>query len=104
MASEPSLGASGSFPDTPSIGLRARGDDRVEGFLGFGAGFADATSLRFLDAREEVLVPKIVPFTSFMVSDMLAFMSPISDRGGLVGPVLDIPYVRFHDVTRVTRD
>ena len=85
MASESSLGALAASADTPSIESRARDFDRVEGFLGFGAGFTDATSLRFLDACEGVPIPKIVAFTSFMVSVMLAFMSPISDQGGLVG-------------------
>ena len=34
--------------------------------MGFGAGFTDLTSLRFLDAHVAVLFPKIVPCTSFI--------------------------------------
>ena len=81
MASEPSSGAAGSFADTPSVGLRTRDNDHVEGFLNFGAGFTDATSLRFLDAREEVPVPKRlspIPFTDSVIS-------PNSVREGLAG-------------------
>ena len=89
LASESSLGALASSADTSSIESRVRDFDRVEGFLGFGAGFTDPTSLRFLDVHVEVLVPKIVPCISFMVSVMLAFISPINDRGSLVDPAAE---------------
>ena len=77
------MGGSVSFTEAPSVGSCARDADRVDGFLGIGAGFSVVAFFCFLDVREQDPVQTKLSPILFMVS----FMSLINPPGCLAdGP------------------